>query len=357
MTSLEANSVETVLQKISAPMTRAAIFLVVTVNPDEAAETAVKTLCADLSALLRAVGFRDGAGGLTCIMGFGSVVWDRLFPGERPAELHPFREIIADTRHAVATPGDILFHIRAERADLCFELETLILERLGGFVSVAEEVHGFQYFDNRDLLGFVDGTENPTDREAVDAILIGPEDPAFAGGSYVITQRYLHDMKGWNTLPVEIQEKIVGRTKLSNVELDDTVKPTNAHNALTVIVDANGVEQKILRENMPFGTPGQGEFGTFFIGYCRTPRTIEQMLENMFIGRPPGNYDRLLDFSTAASGTLFFVPTGTFLDNVTVGPAASDPVSSDPAADQSAQPASPVRDGSLRIGSLKGNPQ
>jgi len=356
MTSPEANSVETVLQKISAPMTRAAIFLVVTVKPDEAAETAVKTLCADLSALLRAVGFRDGAGGLTCIMGFGSAIWDRLFPGERPAELHPFREIIADTRHAVATPGDILFHIRAERADLCFELETLILERLDGFVSVAEEVHGFQYFDNRDLLGFVDGTENPTDREAVDAILIGPEDPSFAGGSYVITQRYLHDMKGWNTLPVEIQEKIVGRTKLSNVELDDTVKPTNAHNALTVIVDENGVEQKILRENMPFGTPGQGEFGTFFIGYCRTPRIIEQMLENMFVGRPPGNYDRLLDFSTAASGTLFFVPTGTFLDNVTV-PAASDPVSSDPAADQSAQPASPVRDGSLRIGSLKGNPQ
>jgi len=352
ITSPEANSVETVLQKISTPMTRAAIFLVVTVNPDDAAEVAIKTLCADLSALLRTVHFRDLDAGLTCIMGFGSAIWDRLFPGERPADLHPFREIIADTRHAVATPGDILFHIRANRADMCFELESLILERIGASVTVAEEVHGFQYFDNRDLLGFVDGTENPTDREALDAILIGAEDPAFAGGSYVITQRYLHDMKGWNTLPVEIQEKIVGRTKLSNVELDDTVKPTNAHNALTVIVE-NGEEKKILRENMPFGTPGQGEFGTFFIGYCRTPRIIEQMLENMFVGRPPGNYDRLLDFSKAASGTLFFVPTGTFLDNVTVHPVST--VAS-AAADESA-PASPVRDGSLRIGSLKGNPQ
>jgi len=347
----EANSVDTVLQKISTPMTRAAIFLVVTINPREADAIAAKSLCADLSALVRSVGFRDPDAGLTCVMGFGSAAWDRLFGPERPAELHPFREIVADTRHAVATAGDLLFHIRADRMDMCFELETLILDRLGASIAVAEEVQGFQYFDNRDLLGFVDGTENPADREATDAILVGGEDAVFAGGSYVITQKYLHDLKGWNTLPTEVQEKIIGRTKLANVELDDATKPTYAHNALTVIVE-NGEEQKILRENRPFGTPGQGEFGTYFIGYCRTPRTIEQMLENMFIGRPPGNYDRLLDFSTAVTGTLFFVPTATFLDNVTVDAPAAAATPADP----SAQLVSPVADGSLGIGSLKGNP-
>ncbi len=352
-TSPAAKNSDTVLQKVTSQKTRAAIFLVLTVNPAEADAMAVRSLCADVSALVRSVGFRDPDAGLTCVMGLGSAIWDRLFGGERPAELHPFREIIADTRHAVATPGDLLFHIRAERADLCFELETLILDRLGASIAVADEVQGFQYFDNRDLLGFVDGTENPEDSEAIDAVLIGPEDAAFAGGSYVITQKYLHDMAGWNTLPTEVQEKIIGRTKLSNVELDDAVKPTNAHNALTTIVE-NGEEQKILRENRPFGSPGQGEFGTYFIGYCRTPRTIELMLDNMFIGKPPGNYDRLLDFSKAVTGTLFFVPTSTFLDNVTPeGPtAAASPAA--PSADAPAQLASPARDGSLGIGSLKG---
>ena len=116
---------------------------------------------------------------------------------------------------------------------------------------------------------------------------MGEEDPAFAGGSYVIVQKYLHDLAGWNALPTEAQERIIGRTKLSDIELDDAVKPTSAHNALTTIVE-NGKEIKILRENMAFGRPGHGEFGTYFIGYARSPRTTEQMLENMFVGRPAG---------------------------------------------------------------------
>ena len=122
-------------------------------------------------------------------------------------------------------------------------------------------------------------------------------------------------MAGWNALSTEAQERIIGRKKLSDIELDDSVKPTSAHNALTTIVE-NGKEIKILRDNMPFGRPAHGEFGTYFIGYSRSPRTIEQMLENMFVGRPPGNYDRLLDFSRAVTGNLFFVPSATFLDDV-----------------------------------------
>jgi putative iron-dependent peroxidase len=355
-TPAEAGALVPSRQAIPAPLTRAAIFLVVTVNSGADAVASVQSLCADLASLLRAVGFREPRENLSCIMGFESEAWDRLFGEPRPAELHPFREFRAGSRHAVATPGDLLFHIRAERMDLCFELATHIMARLEGAVAPVDEVHGFRYFDSRDLLGFVDGTENPTGQEAADATIIGEEDPAFAGGSYVVVQKYLHDMAGWNALPTEAQERIIGRKKLSDIELDETVKPSWAHSALTVI-EENGREIKIVRDNMPFGQPGQGEFGTYFIGYSRSPRTIEQMLENMFIGRPPGNYDRILDFSRAVTGNLFFVPTAAFLEDVTSGvSAAAQPATPPPAADASSQPVPPMPDHSLGIGSLKGEP-
>jgi putative iron-dependent peroxidase len=338
-------------QAVVQAVTRAAIFLIVTINGGGASRAAVRSFCGDLAALLRSVGSRDIEGNLSCIMGIGSDAWDRLFGQPRPAELHPFREITAGPRHAVATPGDILFHIRAKRMDLCFELATQIMTRLKGAVSPVDEVHGFRYFDNRDLMGFVDGTENPTAQSAIDAACIGSEDAGFAGGSYVIVQKYLHDMDGWNALSTEAQERIIGRTKLADIELDDSVKPTSAHNALTTI-EENGKEVKILRDNMPFGKPAHGEFGTYFIGYSRSPRTIEQMLENMFVGRPPGNYDRLLDFSTAVTGNLFFVPSATFLDDVTEDQPA---VSEAPAAAKPSPSISSVQDGSLGIGSLKGD--
>jgi porphyrinogen peroxidase len=341
-------------QAVVQPLTRAAIFVVVTINPGVESRAAIRSLCGDLAALLRAVGFRDLSGQLSCVMGFGSDAWDQLFGPPRPAELHPFREIRAGSRHAVATPGDLLFHIRAKRMDLCFELATQIMARLEGAVSPADEVHGFKYFDDRDLIGFVDGTENPTGQEAVDAVVVDVEDAAFAGGSYVIVQKYLHDIAGWNALPIEAQERIIGRTKLSDIELDDAVKPTFAHNALTTIVE-DGKEVKIVRDNMPFGSVGAGEFGTYFIGYARSPRTIEQMLVNMFIGRPAGNYDRLLDFSRAVTGNLFFAPSATFLENVGDDEPAAAAVSAAPTDAPPHSPA-PVRDGSLGIGSLKGDP-
>jgi porphyrinogen peroxidase len=340
-------------QPVAAPLTRAAIFQVVTLNPGVDDRATVRALCGDLAALIRAVEFRDLEGSLSCVMGFGSEAWDRLFGPPRPAELHPFREIRAGTRHAVATPGDLLFHIRAKRMDLCFELSTQVMARLGDSVSPVDEVQGFRYFDDRDLIGFVDGTENPRGSEVVEAVLIGDEDPAFTNGSYVIVQKYLHDLKGWNALPTEAQERIIGRAKLSDIELDDSVKPTSAHNALTTIVE-DGKEVKILRDNMPFGRPSLGEFGTYFIGYSRSPRTIEQMLDNMFVGRPPGNYDRLLDFSRAVTGNLFFVPTATFLENVGDEQAVVETPASPPAPETGAS-VSPERDGSLAIGSLKGD--
>ena len=344
-------------QPVLAPLTRAAIFLVVCIKPNRESYATLRSLCGDLAGLIRAVEFRDLEAGLTCVAGFGSEAWDRLFGSPRPAEVHPFREIKSGGRHAVATPGDVLFHVRARRMDICFELVTQIMERIGDAVSAVDEVQGFRFFDDRDLMGFVDGTENPRGTIALDAALIGEEDPSFTGGSYVITQKYLHDMKSWNALPVEIQEKVIGRKKLSDVELDESVKPTNAHSALTVIVE-DGKEVKILRDNMPFGRPGYGEFGTYFIGYSRSPRVTELMLENMFVGRPPGNYDRILDFSRPVTGNLFFAPSATFLEDVgdaepaAIGTRAATADASPALPD--ASPASSVRDTSLGIGSLKG---
>jgi putative iron-dependent peroxidase len=353
MTAAKADTNGMVIsQPVAAPLTRAAIFLVVTINPGPNNRTRVRSFCADLPALNRAVEFRNLEAGLTCVMGVGSEAWDRLFGSPRPAELHPFREIRAGSRHAVSSPGDLLFHIRAKHMDLCFELATRIIASLSGAVSAVDEVHGFRYFDERDLLGFVDGTENPRGPAVIEAAIIGDEDPVFAGGSYVIVQKYLHDMDGWNALSTEAQERIIGRTKLSDIELDESIKSTSAHNALTTITE-NGREFKILRDNMPFGNAAPGEFGTYFIGYCRTPRVTEQMIENMFVGRPPGNYDRLLDFSRAVTGTLFFVPSLSFLESVE----DNDAIAATPAAPMIVAPASStaaVSDGSLGIGSLKG---
>ena len=351
-----ANGPPAVAQAVVAPLTRAAIFLVATINPGAENRTAVRSFCGDLAALFRAVEFRDIEAGLSCVVGFGSEAWDRVFGAPRPANLHPFREIRSGPRHAVATPGDLLFHIRARRVDLCFELATQIMARIGDAVTPVDEVHGFRYFDDRDLIGFVDGTENPRGDAASEAALIAEEDAGFANGSYVIVQKYLHDVAGWNALSTEAQERIIGRTKLSDIELDDSVKPTSAHNALTTIVE-DGKEIKILRDNMPFGRPGSGEFGTYFIGYSRSPRTIEQMLENMFIGRPPGNYDRLLDFSLAVTGNLFFVPSATFLENVTEDQPAFAESPAAPAVNETSSSIPSVRDGSSGIGSLRGELQ
>jgi putative iron-dependent peroxidase len=348
---------QAVTQPVAAPLSAAAIFLVATLRPGQASDAAVRALCGNLGGLLRAVGFRDLDAGLTCVMGFGAELWERLAGPERPAGLHPFREIQAGDRHAVATPGDLLFHIRADRMDLCFELATHITTRLGDALDSADEVHGFRYFDDRDLIGFVDGTENPTGQDAVQATVIGTEDPAYAGGSYVIVQKYLH------ALPTEEQENIIGRTKLDDIELDDAVKPSFAHNALTTIVGEDGEEIDIVRDNMPFGNAAEGEHGTYFIGYARSPQTIELMLTNMFVGRPPGNYDRLLDVSRAVTGSLFFVPSMTLLESLADDPAdsAADPGPGENSTedgrddDQAAGPAAPPGSaGSLGIGSLRG---
>ena len=340
-------------QPILSIPTEAAIFLVLTVH--DGSESDVADVLADVTGLKRSVGFRVPEAELTCVVGIGSALWDALSVGGRPSGLHPFRELAGPRHTAPSTPGDLLFHIRAHRFDLCFELAQRLTERLRGLAVVVDEVHGFRSFDERDVLGFVDGTENPEGAAAADAVLIGDEEPAFAGGSYVIIQKYVHDLRAWDALSTEEQELAIGRTKLSDLELPDELKPPDAHIALNVIEDENGEELKIMRFNMPFGRVGSGEYGTYFIGYASSPDVIEQMLTNMFIGDPPGTTDRILDFSTALTGNLFFVPSAGFLDDPPGGDEEEDTEDPQPAQIEvlAKPPPPPSGDGSLGIGDLR----
>jgi putative iron-dependent peroxidase len=331
-------------QPVLSRPTEAAIFLVLTADPG--AESEIAEVLADAPGLKRSVGFRVPEAELSCVVGIGASLWDRLGVGDRPAGLHPFRELIGPRHTAIATPGDLLFHIRAHRFDLCFELGQRLTERLRGHAVVVDEVHGFRSFDERDVLGFVDGTENPEGAAAADAVLIGDEDQKFAGGSYVIVQKYVHDLGAWDALSTEEQELVIGRTKLSDLELPDEDKPPDSHLALNVITGPDGGERQIMRFNMPFGRVGADEFGTYYIAYARTSELIELMLSNMFLGDPPGNTDRILDFSTALTGCLFFVPPADMLETL-----------NDPSGADDATPSLAGREpdsGSLGIGSLRG---
>jgi putative iron-dependent peroxidase len=324
-------------QSVDAPLLVAAIFLIVTIHDNQAALSQACAALGGLNDLIKTVGFRDLQGRPSCIVGIGRDAWDRLLPSRRPMELRPFARIEGPVHVAPATPGDLLFHIRSERVDFCFELARLILATLSASVTVVDEVSGFRYFDSRDLLGFVDGTANPTGVD-LPCALVGEENPDFAGGSYVVVQKYLHDLNAWTAVPAHVQEAIIGRTKIDNVEIDDDDAPRKSHKSLATIVDADGNEHDILRDNMRFGQPGRNEFGTYFVGYSRYLWVIEKMLRRMYVGEPSGAYDRLLDFSKTLTGATFFAPARRTLETLVneaqarlPDPAASDKTRAIPA--------------------------
>ena len=302
-------------QRVDAPLTSSAVLLTLALTDVSAGSDSVATVrgvLADLEDITKNVAFRDLDAALACTIGIGSAVWDVVTGAPRPAELHPFREVVGAVHTAPSTPGDLLVHIRANRRDLCFELERQLLDRLHGAVTVVDETIGFRYFDARDLLGFVDGTESPSGEEAWQTVTITGDEP-FDGGSYLITQRYLHDLTSWNALTVEQQDTAIDRHKLDDIEIPDAKKASNSHVALNSINAPDGTQLTIVRENMPFGTVGE-TYGTCVIGYASDPAVTERMLHNMFIGDPVGNHDRILDFSTAVTGSLFYIPTVDFLD-------------------------------------------
>lgn len=293
-------------------------FLVFNIVDKQKHRDQLVSFCNNLSGLIRSMRTRFPALETSCVMGFGADAWESLFPQlAKPQQLTPFKEIKGSRHTAVSTPGDLFFHIRALNVSACYELASIISQQLNGMVTHVDEVHGFRYMDGRSIIGFVDGTENPEmEDERVDYAIIGDEDEQFAGGSYAFVQKYIHDMSAWQSLSVEEQEKVIGRHKFNDVELTDEQKIPSSHNVVTNIKDENGDDLKIVRANMPFSNPSKNEYGTYFIGYARYFSTTLRMLESMFLGSENGATDELLKYSTAVTGTLFFVPSPSMLDDI-----------------------------------------
>ncbi|GEP88551.1 Dyp-type peroxidase [Chitinophaga terrae (ex Kim and Jung 2007)] len=248
----------------------------------------------------------------SCVMGIGYEAWLKLdLPQPLPKELKNFEAIKGDKHTSVSTKGDLHFHIRSDVKSLAYDMAAVISEMMNSVADCVVEVHGFRYWDSRSILGFVDGTENPHGADRTYFAVIDDQDPLYKGGSYLFVQKYIHDLDAWKSLTVEEQEKVIGRSKDRDIEMSDDIKPKNSHIALANIGD----DLKVVRDNMPFGSVASNEMGTYFICYASTFSTVEKMLTNMFIGNPPGNYDRILDFSKATTGGLFFVPSTGLLDS------------------------------------------
>ncbi|MFM0732364.1 Dyp-type peroxidase [Paraburkholderia sediminicola] len=313
--STAQHALDTEPQYVDAPMSAAAAFLVLVVKDDDASIATARSVVGSTGDLIKDVRIRADHGVFTCNVGISHRVWGPLTGKPAPSELAPFKEVRGATHTAVATAGDLLYHIRADSTGLIIEFEKILLEAFGDAVTAIDDVAGFRYFNGRDLLEFVDGTANPDGLDLPAATIVGEEDPAYVGGSYVVIQKYLHNLSAWRAQTVETQEAIIGRTKFDNVELPDATEGQKSHKTLCTIQDAEG-EHDILRDNMPFAVPGRGEYGTYFIGYSRHLWVIEKMLERMFIGNPPPLHDRILDFSKAVAGVTFFVPARKFLSNL-----------------------------------------
>jgi porphyrinogen peroxidase len=286
------------------------IFTVWVFREGAEVKSVFENLCSLVANLNHSFTIREPDGRVSCVMAIGYEAWNKLsLPSPLPKELKNFEPIVGSKHTAVATPGDIHFHLRGSGMSSCFDMLTAITEVLHPVADCLEEVHGFRYWDGRSILGFVDGTENPIGDEREFFGVVGDEDPYYKGGSYLFVQKYLHDMPGWAKLTTEEQENVIGRYKFSDIEMPDDVKPGNSHSALAGIEDEGGSDLKIVRDNMPFGSPSKNEVGTYFIAYSNRFSTTYKMLERMFIGNPPGNYDRILDFSKAYTGSLFFAPS------------------------------------------------
>lgn len=329
------------------------IFLVWNFKKDQNVEAVFQRICALVLNLNNSGDTRFPDSGATCVMGIGYDAWLQLgLPVPLPKELENFEPIVGEKHIAVATRGDLHFHIKGSTSSICYDMAATLAQILDPVAVSVEEVHGFRYWDGRSILGFVDGTENPKGDKRAFFGLVGDDEPAYTGGSYLFVQKYIHDLKAFKALSVEEQEKVFGRSKENDVEMPDDLKPSNSHIALTNVGD----DLKIIRDNLPFGNMSTNEMGTYFIAYASTFSTVKKMLDNMFIGSPKGNYDRLLDFSTPKTGTLFFVPSASFLKNIASGAPAQEAVPSAPDASGGTQEAgsrSSSGNGSLLIGSLK----
>lgn len=251
--------------------------------------------------------------GLSVTLGFSANAWQRLFADRPlPAKLQPFVELRDGPRHFPATPGDIFAMVKSERMDFNFLAAKDLARVLGSVATLTEDIQGFSYLEERDMIDFVDGTENPTDDLRRESILVGEEDADYSGGSYLTVQRYIHRRDNWEGQETTYQEQVIGRTKVDDVELADDVKPAWAHVAKSK-VEVAGEEQRMFRQNRAFGNAM--EQGTMFVGFVRDADTIATSLRQMILADEKGDYDRLLDFVEARSGVHYFVPPQGFLES------------------------------------------
>ncbi|MDR0417058.1 MAG: Dyp-type peroxidase, partial [Propionibacteriaceae bacterium] len=292
------------------------IFAVLQLNRrDAAAEAAaVRDFADTVPPVIRSMNIRRPDDRLKVAVGFSSDAWGELFPGRpKPRQLERFAALGNGSAQLPSTPGDIFLHVRAKTEAVVYEVVSQLIPTLADAATVVDETHGFGYFEGRAIIGFIDGTEAPDEDEAPDYAIVGDEDPAFVNGSYAFASRWIHDMADWNARPTDEQERLIGRAKFSDLELDDEAKAPNAHNVASQD-NEGGVEHKIVRMNVPFAEPAKGVAGTYFIGYARDWAVTKRMLANMV-----DQQDALFSFSTVETGTAFFIPSKSLLAQIAEG--------------------------------------
>ncbi len=275
-------------------------------------------------ATVRAVGHRLAAmtadittqyndSSLVASISFGSNIWQKLTQTV-PQQLKPFKTIGQGAVSATDGEADLFFHCHSNAVDINFLLCQNLLAALSDSVTIIDETQGFLFLDNRDLTGFIDGTENPDEEQKrCDVALIGSEDSVSAGGSYVLAMRFIHDLDKWQNLDVPAQENIIGRTKVDSIELNESELADTAHIS-RVVIEENGSELEIVRHSMPYGT-ASGDKGLFFLSYSRRLDIYEKMLAHMYGESGDGLHDHLMNFSHAPSGSYFFAPSQALLNS------------------------------------------
>ena len=289
----------TVQSGITLTHRKAGIFLEVNVQQNEQLPEKIRNIHTQFKALQAQ--YPDEQLGLT--IAFVHKLW-RSLKGETSApELKDFVALGKEGREfAPATQRDLFVHIQSDRPDLNFSIALIVSEQLQDIATIAEETHGFRWVEERDFTGFVDGTENPeTDEKLREYALV--EEGEDAGGSYVLSQRYAHQLSKWHKMSVDRQEQVIGRTKADSVELDEV--PAHSHVG-RVDLKENGKGLKILRHSLPYGKVS-GEHGLYFIAFSKRLYNIDQQLKSMF-GELDGKTDRLLGFTQAMNGSYYFAP-------------------------------------------------
>jgi len=293
-------------------------------DPSEFAEYLTFTLATDsvniapiLTAIAdhaRSIQQQDADACLSYTLGFSINGWRRIFNTQaQPLALKEFSAMTDGPRHFPATAGDIFVMIKSARIDLNFQLARAIRNALATAAKLDEDIQAYQYRDGRDMIDFVDGTENPVDQERAAAILVN-DDNNYIGASYLTVQRYVEDLQAWNDISVSKQEQVIGRSKEDDQELRGADKPAYAHTHKSVVRTEAGTEIKMYRQNRSYGNAL--EHGTMFIGFAKSPDTIETSLRQMIIADQAGDYDQLLDFATAVTGNHYFIPPQSFLDSL-----------------------------------------